>query len=64
VTNIRREGIQRLSRGEALQLQRVFRLGQEVAATRIDLRKSGRRVTFVLRRETQQLLEGDLSAAS
>lgn len=62
VTNVRAGGIGRLNRDEALQLQRVFRLGQQVAATRIDLEKQGRRVSFRLRREKTELLTGILSA--
>ena len=60
VTNVRREGIGRLERHEALELQRVFRLGQEVAATRLELRRRGRRVGFTLRRERTALLNGVL----
>ena len=60
VTNVRREGIGRLQRHEALELQRVFRLGQEVAATRLELRRHGRRVGFTLRRERTALLNGVL----
>src|SRR5262245_61589901 len=62
VSNVRRQGIKRLNRDEAQQLQRIFRLGQELAATRIDLRKQGRRVGFSLRRDQQELLAGVLSS--
>jgi len=62
VSNVRRQGIKRLSRDEALQLQRVYRLGQELAATRIDLRKHGRRVGFSLRRDHNELLAGVLDS--
>jgi|ERR1041385_5218406 hypothetical protein len=61
VTNIRDGGIKRLTRDEAQHLQRVFRLGQEVAATRIDLRRQGRRVTFTMKREGTELLDGTLT---
>jgi hypothetical protein len=61
VSNVRAQGIRRLSRDEALQLQKVFRLGQEVAATRIDLARLGRRVSYTMRRETTELLNGVLS---
>jgi hypothetical protein len=60
VTNLRAEGIARLSRDEALQLRNVFRLGQQVAATGIDLLQRGRRVGFVLRRDRQEILNGVL----
>jgi hypothetical protein len=62
VSNVRREGIRRLNRSEAQQLQRVYRLGQEVAATRLDLRKHGRRVGYSLRRDQQEILAGVLNA--
>jgi hypothetical protein len=62
VTNLRREGIGRLQRHEAQELQRVFRLGQEVAATRLELRRTGQRVNFTLRRERAELLTGVLAA--
>jgi len=64
VSNVRRQGIKRLNRDEAQQLQRIFRLGQELAATRIDLRKHGRRVGFSLRRDQQELLAGILNSQS
>jgi hypothetical protein len=60
VSNVRASGIRRLNREEAQQLQRIFRLGQALAATGIDLEKYGRRVRFVLRREKQELLDGIL----
>ena len=62
VTNVRSGGIGRLQRSEALELKRVFRLGQEVAATRLELRRTGRRVNFTLRREHAELLNGVLAA--
>lgn len=62
VSNVRREGIKRLNRGEAQQLQRIYRLGQEVAATRLDLRKRGRHVGFSLRRDHHEILAGVLNA--
>jgi len=62
VSNVRRQGINRLNRDEAQQLQRIYRLGQEVAATRIDLRKQGRRVAFSLRRDQQEILTGVLNS--
>jgi len=61
VTNVRGAGIRRLHRDEAVELQKVFRLGQEVAATRIELRKLGRRVGFKLQREKIELLDGILA---
>lgn len=64
VSNVRREGIKRLSRGEAQQLQRIYRLGREVAATRLDLRKQGRRVEFSLRREQHEILSGVLNSGN
>ena len=62
VTNVREGGIKRLTRDEAQHLQRVFRLGQEVAATRIDLQRHGRRVTFTMKREELDLLDGTLTS--
>jgi hypothetical protein len=62
VTNVREGGIKRLTRDEAQHLQRVFRLGQEVAATRIDLQRQGRRVTFTMKREELDLLAGTLTS--
>ena len=62
VSNVRREGIKRLNRGEAQQLQSIYRLGQEVAATRLDLRKQGRRVGFSLRRNQHEILTGVLNS--
>lgn len=64
VSNVRREGIKRLNRGEAQQLQRIYRLGQEVAATRLDLRQQGRRVGFSLRRNQHEILTGVLNSES
>jgi len=61
VTNVRTQGIRHLSRDEAQQLQKVFRLGQEVAATRIELVKLGRRVGFRMQREKTELLNGVLA---
>jgi hypothetical protein len=62
VSNVRRQGIKRLNRDQAQQLQRIYRLGQEVAATRIDLRKHGRRVGFSLRRDQHEILTGVLNS--
>lgn len=62
VSNVRQQGIERLNRNEALQLRNLFRLGQEVAATRIDLEKHGRRVRFTMSREDVELLKGTLNA--
>lgn len=60
VSNVREQGIKKLSRDEAQQLQRIYRLGREVAATRLDLRQRGRRVGFSLRRGQNELLHGVL----
>ena len=62
VTNVRTRGIQRLNRDEAQQLQKVFRLGREVAATRLELHKQGRRVCYSLRRDRQEILNGVLNS--
>jgi len=62
VSNVRKQGIKRLNRDEAQQLQRIYRLGQEVAATRIELRKRGRRVGFSMRRDEHELLQGVLGS--
>ena len=62
VSNVREQGIKRLSRAEAQQLQRIYRLGQQVAATRIDLTRLGRRIGFSLRRDRQEILEGVLGS--
>jgi hypothetical protein len=62
VSNVRRQGIKRLNREEAQQLQRIYRLGQEVAATRIELSRRGRRVGFSVRRDRQEILSGVLSS--
>ena len=61
VTNVRTQGIRRLSRDEAQQLQKVFRIGQEVAATRIELVKLGQRIGFKMQREETELLNGILA---
>jgi len=61
VSNVRKQGIKRLSRDEAQQLQRIFRIGQQVAATRIELTKRGRRVGFSMRRDRHEILVGVLS---
>jgi hypothetical protein len=61
VTNLREQGMRRLSRNEARDLQRVFRLGREVAATRIELGRSGRRVSYSMRRNAHELLNGVLT---
>jgi hypothetical protein len=61
VTNVRTQGIRRLNRDEAQQLQKVFRLGQQVAATRIELVKLGRRVGFRMQRENTEVLNGILT---
>ena len=60
VSNVRDVGMKRLNRAEAQELQRLFRLGQEVAATRIDLEKQGRRVKYTMKREGTKLLSGTL----
>jgi hypothetical protein len=60
--NVRKQGIKRLNREEAQQLQRIYRLGQEVAATRIELHKRGRRVGFSMRRDKQEILNGLLNS--
>ena len=62
VSNVREQGIKRLRRDEAQQLQRIYRLGQEVAATRIELRKRGRRVGFSMRRDEHELIHGVLDS--
>jgi hypothetical protein len=64
VSNVRQQGIKRLSRDEAQQLQRLYRLGKDVAATRIELRKRGRRVGFSMRRDEQEILHGVLDVES
>jgi hypothetical protein len=61
VTNIRQSGIKRLTRHEAQQLQKIFRLGQQVAATRIDLEKRGGRVRFTMLRDEGALVSGILN---
>lgn len=62
VTNVRERGIPSLSRDEARQLQKVFRLGREVAATRLELEQRGRGVGFSLRRDHHEILGGLLGA--
>jgi hypothetical protein len=62
VSNVRKQGIKRLNREEAQQLQRIYRLGLEVAATRIELRKLGRRVGFSMRRDQLEILNGLLDS--
>lgn len=62
VTNVRDAGIRRLTRDEARHLQRVFRLGQELAATRIELERQGRHVSFAMKREDLELLDGTLTS--
>ena len=62
VSNVREQGITRLSRDEAQELQRLYRLGQEVAATRIELKKRGRRVGFSMHRDQHEILHGVLAA--
>lgn len=63
VTNVRRRGIGRLNREEAVELQRVFRLGREVAATRLELRRSGECVGFTLVRDRAALMNGVLASS-
>ena len=60
VTNIRESGISHLTRDQARELQKVFRLGQQVAATQIALEKRGERVRFTLTRDGGDLLSGVL----
>lgn len=60
VTNVRDSGINRLTRHQAQELQRVFRLGQQVAATHIDLEKRGSRVRFTMTRNGGSLISGIL----
>jgi hypothetical protein len=62
VSNVRAQGIKRLNREEAQQLQRIYRLGQEVAATRIELHRRGRRVGFSMRRNREEILNGLLNS--
>jgi hypothetical protein len=62
VSNVRTAGIERLTGDEARQLQRVFRLGQVLAATRLNLARQGKRVRFSLRREQEELFGGLLNA--
>ena len=62
VTNIREGGLKQLNRDEAQQLQRVFRVGRAVAATRIELRRRGRQVTFTMSRDTAELINGTLGS--
>jgi hypothetical protein len=60
VTNIRDSGMDRLTRHQARELQKVFRLGQQVAATQIDLEKRGGRVRFTMTRDGGSLISGIL----
>ncbi len=60
VTNVRESGINRLTRHQAQELQKVFRLGQQVAATRIDLERRGGRVRFTMMRNGGSVLAGTL----
>lgn len=60
VTNIRECGISSLTRHQARALQKVFRLGQQVAATQIALEQSGERVRFTLTRNGGDLISGVL----
>ena len=60
VTNVRDSGISRLTRHQAQELQKVFRLGQQVAATHIDLEKRGTRVRFTMTRDGGSLISGML----
>jgi len=60
VANVRDSGIERLTRHQAQELQQVFRLGQQVAATHIDLEKRGDRVRFRMSRDGGSLLSGNL----
>lgn len=60
VTNVRDSGISRLTRHQAQELQKVFRLGQQVAATHIDLEKRGSRVRFTMTRNGGSLISGIL----
>jgi len=62
VSNVREQGLERLSRDQAQQLQRIYRLGREVAATRLDLRARGKRIGFSLRRGQSEILRGVLQA--
>lgn len=60
VTNVRDSGITHLTRHQAQELQKVFRLGQQVAATHIDLERRGSRVRFTMTRNGGNLLAGTL----
>ena len=60
VTNVRESGLTRLTRHQAQELQKVFRLGQQVAVTHIDLEKRGSRVRFTMTRNGGALLAGTL----
>jgi hypothetical protein len=64
VTNIRAAGIEELNRDQALELQRVFRLGRAVAATRIELKRRGPLVTFTMSRDRAELINGTLGDPS
>ncbi len=58
VTNVRETGISRLTRYQAQELQKVFRLGQQVAATHIALEKRGGGVRFTMTRDGGNLISG------
>lgn len=60
VSNVREQGLKSLSRTEAQQLQGIYRLGREVFATRLDLRRRGKRIGFSLRRGQNEILHGVL----
>jgi hypothetical protein len=60
VANVRDSGIERLTRAQAQELQQVFRLGQQVAATHIDLEARAGRVRFTMLRDGGNVLAGTL----
>jgi hypothetical protein len=62
VTNLRDAGIRQLTRDEALQLQRVFRMARAVAATGIQLERHGEQVQFTMARGSAELINGTLGA--
>lgn len=62
VTNIREAGLRQLTREEALQLQRVFRMARAVAATGIHLKRRGEEVLFTMARGNAELINGTLGA--
>lgn len=62
VTNIREAGLRPLTRDEALQLQRVFRMARAVAATGIHLKGRGEEVLFTMARGNAELINGTLAA--